>query len=215
MTTRLYAVALVFAAASVGIGWITRPEARQVRTPLRELSPTVGGWNGRDNVEFDAKTLAVLGVDDYITRMYVGGGAPVSLYVGYYESQRTGDTMHSPMRCLPGSGWQPLNTRVQEIELDSVPGHAQSIRVNRYLVQKDLRRHIVLFWYQMHGRVLASEYATKFFLIQDAVRLNRTDGALVRLIVPVTEEGGESTADRVATAFVRALFPLLTPHLPA
>jgi EpsI family protein len=212
MTARLLIVASVLSLVAVGIAWTSRPEQPPARVQLRELPTNIGQWTGHDQDDFDEKTLAVLGVDDYITRTYLAPAAnPVSLYVGYYESQRTGDTMHSPMRCLPGTGWQPLTTSVEQI---AVEGQPHPIAVNRYLVQKGLQRHIVMFWYQMHGRVIANEYATKLFLIRDAVQLNRTDGAMVRLIVPIANED-ESAADHTAAAFVRAMFPLLGAHLPA
>jgi EpsI family protein len=204
----------ILAASAAGMGWLARPEARAAREPLRQLPYTVDRYQGSDAKEFDAKTLAVLGVDDYITRLYAAPDeAAMSLYIGYYDSQRTGDTMHSPMRCLPGTGWQPLSTSVQPLEVND-SGQRRTIEVNRYLVQKGLQRHVVLFWYQMHGRVIPSEYSTKWFLIRDAVALNRTDGALVRIIAPVPDRGGEAAADASAAGFVRALFPRLSTYLP-
>jgi EpsI family protein len=204
-------VALVLSLSAVGIGWTARPEVPPHRVQLRELPMEIAQWAGQDQEDFDQETLAVLGVDDYITRNYLSAAAnPVSLYVGYYESQRTGDTMHSPMRCLPGTGWQPLATSVEPFVVD---GQTRPIALNRYVVQKGLQRHIVVFWYQMHGRVITNEYATKLFLIRDAVQLNRTDGAMVRLIVPIAGDD-EPAADRAAAGFVRAVFPLLGAHLP-
>jgi EpsI family protein len=88
------------------------------------------------------------------------------------------------------------------------------IEVNRYVVQKGLSRHIVLFWYQMRGRVVASEYTAKLYLIDGAVRTNRTDGALVRVIVPVADGTSDTAADQAAASFVRLVFPRLGPHLP-
>jgi len=218
MTTRMLIVTAVLVASAGAVQWMSRPELRAARSPLRDMPMAIGDWQGRDNKEFDAKTLKVLGVDDYITRLYVSNQQKaVSLYIGYYESQRTGDTMHSPMRCLPGTGWQPLATGVRplQVQTSAASGAGQTITINRYLVQKGLQRHIVLFWYQMHGRVIASEYATKVFLIRDAVQMNRTDGALVRVIIPIAESEGEEAADRAVTTFVRQLFPLLPSFLPA
>jgi EpsI family protein len=88
------------------------------------------------------------------------------------------------------------------------------IVVNRYVVQKGLDRQLVLYWYQSHGRVVASEYWGKFYLIRDAVRLNRTDGALVRVITPVGDDGDEARAEQTAIRFVKALFPVLGSYLP-
>jgi EpsI family protein len=87
--------------------------------------------------------------------------------------------------------------------------------VNRYVIQKGLDRQLVLYWYQSHGRVVANEYWSKLYLIGDAVRLNRTDAALVRVIIPAPEGEGEARAERQAIEFVRALFPTLTAFLPS
>jgi EpsI family protein len=85
------------------------------------------------------------------------------------------------------------------------------------VIQKGLDRLMVLYWYQSHGRVIASEYTSKMYMVYDAMRLNRTDGALVRVITPIT---GTSTADedaaaQRAAAFVQGLFPSLSGVLPS
>ena len=122
--------------------------------------------------------------------------------------------MHSPMRCLPGTGWQPLTTSIQQVVVEAPPGQPRAVPINRYLVQKGLQRHVVLFWYQMHGRVLSSEYTTKFFLIRDAVQLNRTDGALLRIIAPIPDGEPESVAASAATRLGQAIFPRRATHHP-
>ena len=98
-------------------------------------------------------------VDDYVNRVYVeASGAPVGVYIGYYASQRQGDTMHSPQNCLPGAGWRPIETGYQDL-----PTGSASSRVNRYVIQKGLDRQVVLYWYQGRGRVVANEYINKCF----------------------------------------------------
>ena len=171
-------------------------------------------WQGAPQAPIENKILAILGVDDYLTRAYYtpDRSALVGLYMGYYGSQRQGDTMHSPLNCLPGAGWEPLSKTTIPIRVDA----NADIVVNRYVVQKGLDRQLVLYWYQSHGRVVASEYWSKFYLIRDAVRLNRTDGALVRVIAPIAigSEDGGLAAERDATRFVQALYPTLLPYLP-
>jgi EpsI family protein len=132
--------------------------------------------------------------------------------MGYYGSQRQGDTMHSPLNCLPGAGWEPLSKSTVAVETPS----SDPIVINRYIIQKGLDRQLVLYWYQSHGRAVASEYWSKLYLIRDAVRLNRTDGALIRVIAPIAigSEDGGAAAERDATRFVRALYPALLPYLP-
>ena len=216
MTRRLLISALTLAVGAVFIGWVSRTEARVAREPLAQLPLQIGEWRGRDYPEFEAKVLDVLGVDDHIHRLYGRWKTGASLYIGYYDSQRTGDTIHSPMKCLPGTGWQPLSVGRTQVEVsDASTDGKRVLDVNRYVVQKDSDRYVVLFWYQSHGRVIASEYVAKLRLMVDAVHLNRTDGALVRVMVPMTDEVDAATADRAAAEFVGVLYPLLGRYLPS
>jgi EpsI family protein len=197
----------------VGAGMYAAPsdtEARVSREPLVAVPLRIGAWNGREARPFADDVLAQVGVDEYINRQYVGEGrVPIALYVGYYASQRQGDTIHSPRNCLPGAGWQ-------SVEAGTLPLHAaaraRDVAVNRYVVQKGLDRQVVLYWYQGRGRITASEYAAKAWLMLDAARLHRTNGGLVRVIAPVMSDTVRATAD--ATAFAEAVLPYLSVHLP-
>jgi len=158
--------------------------------------------------------LAILGVDDYINRVYYSSELfPASLYVGFYKSQREGDTIHSPLNCLPGAGWNPVkNSHIQISANDN-----SSIEINRIVILKGMDKQVVLYWYQSHGRVIASEYWGKIYTVLDALRTNRTDAALVRVICPVagTEAQAEEFAEKRAVDFVKAIFPLLGNFLPS
>jgi EpsI family protein len=176
----------------------------------------VGKWRGVQEPPLDSSVLALLRLDDYLTRAYFDPTQDgVGLYIGYYGSQRQGDTMHSPQNCLPGAGWEPVSRSMLPIAVSSGAAALDpEIVVNRYLIQKGVDQQLVLYWYQSHGRVVASEYWAKYYLVRDAIRLNRTDGALVRVIVPLVENTGATQAERVAVEFVKALFPLLDGYLP-
>ena len=214
MVTRAAILFCCLMGGAVVIASANRSEERIARLPFAQFPMQIEEWRGAPQPPMEPKVLAVLGVDDYLTRAYYAPDQSglVGLYLGYYGSQRQGDTMHSPLNCLPGAGWAPLsNTRISI----PVPGDSEIV-VNRYIIQKGLDRQLVLYWYQSHGRVVASEYWSKFYLIRDAVRLNRTDGAIVRVIAPIaigSEDGGEA-AERIATRFVRVLYPMLSPYLP-
>jgi EpsI family protein len=184
-------------------------EATVAREPLTSLTNRLGEWTGRESAPFPDDVLAQLGVDDYVNRHYVRSGSamPIGMYVGYYESQRQGDTIHSPQNCLPGAGWRPVASGHHTI----VAGGRELV-VNRYVIQKGLDRQVVLYWYQGRGRVVANEYANKALLMLDAARLHRTNGGLVRLIAPVTTTA-EAATDELS-AFATSLFPLLEKHLP-
>jgi EpsI family protein len=203
----LIVVALV-AAAGLITARASDTDVAMPRVPLGALAIEIDGWRGYDAAPFSDDIVAELGVDEYINRTYARSAAPpVTLYVGYYASQRQGDTIHSPRNCLPGAGWRPV-----EYERVNIPAGGQEIPVNRYLIQQGLDRQAVIYWYQGRGRVIANEYANKAWLMIDAARLRRTDGALVRLISPVI--GEPSAAFNELTAFAAALYPRLGRHLP-
>src|SRR4029078_8383531 len=141
-----------------------RPEPAPARTSFDRFPMQLNEWRGVQQPPFEPRVLAVLGVDDYLTRAYYAPDrAEVGLYIGYYGSQRQGDTMHSPLNCLPGSGWEPVSKSYLPISMaaaspDAPDGSNPDVVVNRYVVQKVLDRVLVLYWYQSHGRVVASEY---------------------------------------------------------
>jgi EpsI family protein len=178
------------------------------RASLAGLPYTMGDWRGHDSAPLADDVVATLGVDDYVNRRYSSdAGLPVGLYVGYYTSQRRGDTIHSPQNCLPGAGWRPVASGYTNIDVAG-----RRLEVNRYVIQKGLDRQVVLYWYQGRGRVVANEYANKALLMFDAARINRTSGGLVRTITPVVTTAEAATEQ--LTAFVATLFPYLDRHLP-
>jgi len=215
MIKRCLILFVCFAAGAGLAARAERPEPVPPRASFDGFPMLVGDWRGVQQPPFEKNILAVLGVDDYLARAYYApGGSGVGLYIGYYGSQRQGDTMHSPLNCMPGAGWEPVSHSMLPVSIAAAgSAPASQIVVNRYVIQKGLDRQLVLYWYQSHGRVVASEYWGKFYLIRDAMRLNRTDGALVRVIAPIENEN-EPNAEAAAVGFVKALFPLLGSYLP-
>ena len=212
-------IAVLCVTLLLGVAFIasaSRTETVPARESLRNLPLIIDDWRGRDEADFDQRILDVLGVDEYVNRRYFSAAGPVGLYVGFYESQRQGDTIHSPMNCLPGAGWEPISSDSIEIPVMS-QGAPRTISVNYYLIEKGLDRHVVLYWYQSHGRVIASEYRSKIFMVYDAMRLNRTDAALVRVVSPIIRQGytTQEEASRAAVEFVKDSFPLLERFLPS
>lgn len=208
MVARALILVALIAGAGVYASGASREEVEVARTSLSQLPMTIANWHGRDAAPFDDDVVTALGVDDYINRHYVRDGHPsVAIYVGYYASQRQGDTIHSPQNCLPGAGWRPV-----AFERVTIDAGGTQIPVNRYLIQKGIERQAVIYWYQGRGRVVANEYANKLWLMFDAATLGRTNGSLVRMITPVVGEAA-SAFDELS-AFTTAVFPGLTQHLP-
>lgn len=207
---------VMIGATSIFLANARRSEAPITRPGFDSFPMTLQSWRAIVDPPLEKEILAVLGVDDYLSRIYYGDNSAkvVGLYMGYYNSQRQGDTIHSPLNCLPGAGWEP----VQEgrLTIANADGAGRDITVNRYVVQKGLDRQLVLYWYQSRGRVVASEYWSKLFLIHDAIRTNRTDGALVRVIASIAHGADDqgAAAEKLAEDFVRVLFPTLPSYLP-
>ena len=137
------------------------------------------------------------------------GEPAVDLFIAYFPSQRTGNTMHSPKNCLPGSGWDPVSS--DRVEIPYRGGRAS---VNRYIIARGAERQLVLYWYQAHDRIIASEYTAKICLVVDAIRMSRTDGALVRIVTPIPPGEGLTKAQLRAESFAQQLVPSLETYIP-
>ncbi|HRI39461.1 MAG TPA: EpsI family protein, partial [Nitrospira sp.] len=194
-------------------------------------------WSGKE-LALENEVLKVLRLSDYMMRVYLphslsirdvrqslptpssrpGGvqvettsptlSTPVWLYVGYYGSQRTGATYHSPKNCLPGAGWQFVESNEVAVSV-----YGSQITINQVTIQKGLDKQVILYWYHDRGRVIASEYWAKAYLLWDAATENRTDGALVRISVPVTTT--VEAAQAHALLFLQDSWPLILDFMPA
>jgi EpsI family protein len=216
MIRRALVAAACVTATAVYLAIALRAEPTPMRQPLDRLPLELEAWTGRPEPDFDADVLQKLGVDDYIIRSYHRDADWVGLYVGFYASQRQGDTIHSPLNCLPGAGWMPLQRARAVLHVAREPGGTErAIDVNRFVIQKGLDRQVVYYWYQSRDRVVASEYWGKVYAVVDAIRYNRTDAALVRVTVPIAaDDEGAGRADAAGRRFIKALFPMLSQHLP-
>lgn len=191
----------------------SRNEHIPARAPLSGFSIDSTPWQMMQEQELDKDTLEVLKADDITSRVYQNraNGRIATLFVAYFETQRTGKAPHSPKNCLPGSGW--METQAGTVNID-VPGRSTPISVNRYVVARGENQSVVLYWYQSHDRVVASEYAAKVYTVADAIRYNRSDTALVRVVVGV-DGGNTDRALDTATTFVKAFFTPLKTYLPS
>jgi EpsI family protein len=187
-----------------------RPESPPSGQPLAQFPATLGSWKLEQEGVIDADTQAVLKADDLLNRYYGSNGAGANLFVAAFRSQRNGKAPHSPKNCLPGSGWTPLESSYESIDV----GGPAPIQVNRYVVAHGDERSLVLYWYQSRNRAIASEYKAKFWVVVDAMRLNRTDTALVRVVVPIVNRD-EEAANKSAADFVRSFYGTLRQYLPA
>lgn len=187
-----------------------RPEAIAPGRPLAEVPKTLGAWQFVQDGVIEQEILDILNADDVLNRVYAIGAQPAFLFVAAFRSQRNGKAPHSPKNCLPGSGWTPLNSGEVTIDL----GANGPITVNRYVVAHGDQRSLVLYWYQSRDRVVASEYKAKFWVMADSIRLNRTDTALVRVVVPI-QNRDEDAATKTATDFVKSFYGTLRQYLPA
>lgn len=220
MTRRAILLCICILATSGYLAHASRAEPTPIRQSLTGLPFTIGDWRGQRQPDFSPEILKVLRVDDYTTRTYDSPQGAVGLYIGYHASQRHGASIHSPLNCLPGAGWLPVEqSRIQLQVADSPGGAPRTIEVNRVVIERGLDRQLVLYWYQSHDRVVASEYWGKVYSVLDAIRYNRTDAALIRVIAPI-ESGDDrlraaTEAEQTAVGFVQTIFPLLGQYLPS
>ena len=201
-------IALLLSGALMSV-WQRAGEAKVSRQPLKAFPSQIGPWNqyGNDR-RFDAETEKVLRADDYVARDFQLNGRIASLYVGYYATQRNGATYHSPLNCLPGAGWVMTDGGRVLIR----PAGSPAFEANRYLIQNGKERALMIYWYQGRGKAVASEYWAKIYTVLDSVRQRRSDGALVRVMTPVSDS--PAAAEKAAVEFASQAGSVLPQFVP-
>ena len=205
----LLLIVLLLAGAIINV-WENAGEARVSRKSLKEFPAQMGLWQQQgEDVRFDDETEKVLRADDYVSRNFQSNGRVASLYIGYYATQRNGATYHSPLNCLPGSGWVMSDGGKMTI----TPVGAAPFEANRYVIQNGNQRALIIYWYQGRGSAVASEYLAKIYTVLDSVRRRRSDGALVRVMTPFgnSPADAEKSAIELASEAAREL-PAFVPN---
>ena len=203
---------MLLVASGCFLRFISHGEETSLRKSFADFPLQVDRWSGKE-LEFEAKVLQVLKVDDYMMRQYSNEQElPLGLYVGYYKSMRQGATYHSPKNCLPGSGWYFVQTG--KIPLHTADHNVGTVDINKFIIQKGLDKQLVLYWYQDRGRIITSEYWAKIHMVFDAITRHRTDGAFVRITVPFMQEDEERALEQ-GKSFAEKIFPLLHEYLPS
>jgi len=206
---RLAASCTLLVAALLVLQFRSAGEAVPLRKSLDAFPVAVGDWQVQAAANLDPEVINLLKVNDYVLQRYVDdGGRSVWLYVAYWATQRKGAQVHSPQNCLPGSGWEPVEASRLVIPLTASP----PITVNRYLVQKDRSRQVVLYWYHSQGTDVAGEIQAKISMVKNAFVNNRTDGALIRISAPIQGTVQETTERLVQ--YVQTIYPILGEYLP-
>ena len=202
-----------------------RPEKVPEIAALSNFPNTFGPWMTWRDFPLDPDTQAVLNADDVLNRFYIdpanmrtcgslgdsnGAGGCINLFIAFFRSQRYGQAPHSPKNCLPGSGWEQISAERPAI---SVPGEDHPIVINNFVTEHGEDKSVSLYWYQSHQRIIASEYAAKFWSVMDSKRYHRSDTANVRVTIPVNNGNIEAAAE-TGYGFIRAIFPALLRQLP-
>jgi exosortase D (VPLPA-CTERM-specific) len=205
---RFWIVAAIMLATAIGLQ--AREEIIVKCDPPSSLPLQIDGWTGTD-ILIDQQTLDILGPGKFLLRDYRNASQPlINLYIAYFPTQKAGDTIHSPENCLPGAGWVP--TSRERVRITRPDG--SSFPVNRYVVSKLGERQLVLYWFQAHGRVVSSEWWAKYYLIYDSIRMNRSDGGMVRLMTPMLDGESPEAAQARVMKLGSQLLPLLDRCIP-
>lgn len=207
---RTLIIILIMLITAALTGFASQSERIAPNKPFSEFPLEIGQWKGIKS-ELDQDVYNILGVEDYILANYrKTPGEMVNLYVGFYQSQKEGDIIHSPKNCMPGSGWNITDTSIVPVNMEKT---GKDIKVIKLLLQKGAEKQVVLYWFQSRGRIISSEYMQKIWLVIDSVTKHRTDGSFVRLISPVTID--EQTTVKLLKEFANKVYPILNEHIPS
>jgi len=204
-------VAVPMLATAIGLLAHSSTEIIPQHDPLSSLPSQIEGWAGTDYT-ISPEELEILGHPEYVLREYQDSSQrqPINFYIAFFPSQKANDTIHSPEHCLPGAGWVPTSREV--IQLAQPDG--SSFPVNRYVVAQSGDRQLVVYWFQAHGRAVASAWQAKYYLISDSIHMNRSDGALVRLMTPMLDGESPDVAQARMMKLGSQFLPLLDSYIP-
>jgi EpsI family protein len=207
------AFALLLLLAAGGALFAARgDEKTPAHRPVIEFPRQLGPWDSSEDFPISDEIKSILGDGDFLVRVFRAPDRPhIEFFLAYFPTQRTGSTIHSPQNCIPGAGWTPVD--FARVQIPRGP-EKQQVVVNRYVIAKGLDRQMVLYWYQSNGRIVASEYWAKIFLVTDSIRLQRSDGALVRIITPIRRGEELVAAEQRAVTFAQRAFQELDPFVP-
>ncbi|MEM1315812.1 MAG: exosortase C-terminal domain/associated protein EpsI, partial [Pseudomonadota bacterium] len=188
------AIALVFSAA-----WIASPGTASVqvdRVGFERFPRALDDWRGRFRV-LEPGVARVLGADDYLAAWYVNPqtGAGVDLFVAYYDKQTEGSGIHSPEVCLPAGGWEMYDIQPHQVTPAAETGYAP-FEVNRAIIQKGTSQQLVYYWFEQAGHRFTNDFVAKGGSIWNSLTRGRTDGALIRLMIPLPANGEVAGAER-------------------
>ena len=199
-------------AVSAGYLLPERQELTPQRTAFSEFPVQFADWQGRPEPMEQVYIDALKFTDYALINFKNSHGDVINLYSAYYESQRKGESVHSPRSCLPGGGWEIQSLTqvdVPNATVDGVP-----LRVNRALISYGDQKQLVYYWFQQRGRVMTNEFLVKWYMLIDAIFMHRTDGALVRVIAPLTPGGDVSRLDGALNEFTADIAPMLSRYIP-
>ncbi len=206
------AAALCLALATVFTFASTVSEATAPRTTFAEFPLNIGEWRGNVGRLDKLYEDTLLATDYLLTDFRKPNGEGANLFIAYYQSQRAGQSAHSPKSCIPGGGWRIVEiaeTTIPNITIGSYP-----LKVNRAIVELGSHRELIYYWFQQRDRVISNEYLVKWYLMVDSLTRKRSDGALIRLAAPVPPSGTIADAEKTLGELLSIVAPQIPNFIP-
>ncbi|MGA1863743.1 MAG: exosortase C-terminal domain/associated protein EpsI [bacterium] len=210
---RILVVSIILIIGTILLNLLPNSRVIPIKKPLESFPRKIGDWAFSERVIFSDKISNFLGVDDYIEFKYMSPeNKKIDLYVSYFSRQKEGKGFHSPKNCMPGSGWDIVQSEPVKLRIS----HSKpiTIEINKMLIQKGSERAIVFYWFQSRGRFIRSEYMQKIYLVLDSILKHRTDGSFVRLMTFIGKgEMGQKEMDYLKE-FTEQVIHILKEYIP-
>ena len=211
--TRIAIVIALFALTFAGLQFSQTVRETPIQQPLSGFPVEIGDWKFARKSFFSAPVIDMLGVADYISYDYTeGNGGFLNLYISYFTAVGVTGGYHSPQNCLPGGGWNIAT--VEDIPLTKAPEPFRGGEIKKVVVQKGGEQQVVLYWFQNRGRIIASEYWEKIYLVTDAVFKQRRDGSFIRIIGQVPKGGDKEKFTQEMIDFAERVIGIASDFIP-
>ncbi len=156
-------IAVLLILTKVGMSWVQdTPKSISVAFDLGKNPILFDGWTCFYVGELDSLTKSALGTQEGYIHKYREGGLDIEAVTVVFKDQKFEAQVHSPLHCLPGSGWEII--RQENIVQENGSG---SLYATLLQIKKSSLSQYVLYWFMINGKMVQDIYHLKWEVLKN------------------------------------------------
>ena len=185
---------------------IITPKAVLLRDSLNHIE----GWTNSDFNPLEKRIVDVLYLDDYVNMNFSDGKEIISLYVGYYLSNKKVGAAHDPLVCFPGQGWRLTNKSTEKLQLTALAN--ESISYSMMVGTLGQQKELIIYWFQAYDIANNTTFSQKLSLLFNRILKKGEDNAFVRLTIPLNNRS-VLECKHIVDNFIKNFYPAFINYI--